>query len=172
MKERNPGLTKETTDVYTYTMIPEALEKHPAAALFDLPCACQNLRRVTRVVTRIYDQELRKAGLEITQFGLLTALAATGEANQKRLSAGFAMDSTTLTRTLGLLLKQGWVRVSRGQDRRARLFSLTRAGQRQLAAAEPCWAAAQDRLRKGLGTGGWKGRKQAVSQITEAALLA
>ncbi len=81
----------------------ETLEKQPAAALFDLPCACQNLRRVTRVVTRIYDQELRKAGLEITQFGLLTALAATEEANQKRLSAGFAMDSTTLTRTLGLL---------------------------------------------------------------------
>jgi DNA-binding MarR family transcriptional regulator len=98
---------------------PEALEQHPAAALFDLPCACQNLRRVTRVVTRIYDLELRKAGLEITQFGLLTALALTDEATQKRLSAGFAMDSTTLTRTLGLLLKQGWVRVRRGKDRRS-----------------------------------------------------
>src|SRR5216684_5199494 len=86
-KERNPGLTKGAQDVYTSTMGAEALEKQPATALFDLPCACQNLRRVTRVVTRIYDQELKKAGLEITQFGLLTALAATEEANQKRLSA-------------------------------------------------------------------------------------
>ncbi len=137
-------------------------QKRGAEALFDLPCACQRLRRATRVVTRIYDQELAKAGIEITQYGLLTALDLTGEANQKTLSAGFAMDSTTLTRTLGLLLKQGWVRVRRGRDRRARLFSLTRAGQRQLAAAEPCWAAAQDRLRKGLGTGGWKGMRQAV----------
>jgi len=113
------------TDVYAYNMKPEILAKQSAAALFDLPCACQNLRRVTRVVTRIYDQELRKAGLEITQFGLLTALAATEEANQKRLSARFVMDSTTLTRTLGLLLKQGWVRVRRGKDRRERLFRLT-----------------------------------------------
>ena len=143
-----------------------------AEALFDLPCVCQSLRRATRVVTRIYDRELAKAGIEITQYGLLTALQLTGEANQKTLSAGFAMDSTTLTRTLGLLRKQGWVRVRRGRDRRARLFSLTRAGRRQLAAAEPCWAAAQDRLRKGLGTGGWKDMKQAVSRITEAALLA
>ena len=71
MKERNPGLTNGAQDVYTYTMGPEALEKQPAAALFDLPCACQNLRRVTRVVTRIYDQELRKAGLEITQLACL-----------------------------------------------------------------------------------------------------
>jgi len=43
--------------------------------LFSLPCACQSLRRATRVVTRIYDEELRKAEVEITQFGLLTALS-------------------------------------------------------------------------------------------------
>src|SRR6516225_5425468 len=102
----------------------EAREKQSAGALFPLPCACQNLRRATRAVTRIYDQELRKAGLEITQFGLLTALATTGEANQKRLSAGFAMDSTTLTRTLRLMLKEGWLVVRRGKDRRERMFSL------------------------------------------------
>jgi len=90
-------------------MKPKGFEDQPVAALFDVPCACQNLRRASRVVTWIYDHELRRTGLEITQFGLLTALAMVGEANQKRLSAGFAMDSTTLTRTLRLLLKRGWV---------------------------------------------------------------
>src|SRR6266704_1274840 len=161
-----------TTDVYTCTMRPEALEKQSAAALFGLPCACQNLRRVTRVVTRIYDQELRKAGLEITQFGLLTALATTEEANQKRLSAGFAMDSTTLTRTLGLLLRQGWGRVRRGKDRRERLFRLTQAGKRQMAEAQPYWERAEQRLRRELGDARWKSMKQTVSRITEAAMAA
>ena len=146
--------------------------KQSVEALFDLPCACQDLRRATRVVTRIYDQELAKAGIEITQFGLLTALDLTGEANQKRLSAGFAMDSTTLTRTLALMRKQGWVRVRRGKDRREHLFSLTRAGRRQLAKAQPFWTAAQRRLRKELGDAGWTSMKQAVSQMTEAALAA
>jgi len=163
---------KGTIDAYTYNMTPETPEKQSAAALFDLPCACQNLRRVTRVVTRIYDQELRKAGLEITQFGLLTALAATGEANQKRLSAGFAMDSTTLTRTLGLLLKQGWVRVRRGRDRRERLFRLTEGGKRKMAEAQPFWEWAEQRLQRELGDAGWKIMKQTVSRITEAALAA
>jgi DNA-binding MarR family transcriptional regulator len=153
-------------------MRPEVLEEHPAAALFDLPCACQNLRRVTRVVTRIYDHELRKAGLEITQFGLLTALATTGEANQKRLSAGFAMDSTTLTRTLGLLLKQGWVRVRRGNDRRERLFHLTPGGKRKMAEAHCYWERAERRLRRELGDEGWKSMRQTVSRITEAAMAA
>jgi DNA-binding MarR family transcriptional regulator len=153
-------------------MRPEASREQLAEALFVLPCACQNMRRVTRIVTRIYDQELRKAGLEITQFGLLTALATTGEANQKRLSAGFAMDSTTLTRTLGLLRKQGWVRVRRGRDRRERLFSLTPAGKRQMAEAQLHWEVAEHRLRKKLGNAGWKSMKETISRLTEAAIMA
>ena len=150
----------------------DALRRQPVDALFDLPCACQSLRRLTRVITRIYDQELRRAGLESTQFGLLTALAAVGEANQKRLSAGFAMDSTTLTRTLGLLRKQGWVQMKRGEDRRERLFSLTRAGKRQMAEAQPYWELAEQRLRQELGDAGWKHMKETVSRITEAAMAA
>jgi DNA-binding MarR family transcriptional regulator len=148
----------------------EALGRPTAEALFELPCACQNLRRLTRIVTRIYDQELRKASLEITQFSLLTALAATGETNQKRLSAGLAMDSTTLTRTLGLIRKQGWVRVRRGKDRRERLFGLTRAGKSQLAEAQPYWERAEHRLRQELGDAGWKNMREMVSRMTESSI--
>jgi DNA-binding MarR family transcriptional regulator len=148
----------------------QAVGEQPADSLFQLPCACQNLRRLSRVVTRLYDQELSRAGLEITQYGLLTALAKVGEANQKRLSAGFAMDSTTLTRTLGLLRKQGWVRARRGKDRRERLFSLTGAGSRQLATAQPYWEQAERKLRKQLGDTGWKNMKEIVFPMTEAAV--
>jgi DNA-binding MarR family transcriptional regulator len=153
-------------------MRPEASENQPAERLFDLPCACQNLRRATRIVTRIYDQELRKAGLEVTHFGLLTALAMTGEANQKKLSAGFAMDSTTLTRTMALLRKKGWVRARSGKDKREHLFSLTRAGERQRVEAQPYWERAERRLRQELGDAGWRSIKENVSRLTKAALMA
>ena len=145
---------------------PEKIVSH---GLFELPCACQSLRRLTRIVTRIYDQEIRKAGLEITQFGLLTALAIAGEANQKRLSAGFVMDSTTLTRTLRLLVKAGWVQVKRGKDRRERLFSLTRAGKRRLAEAQPYWESAERRLQRTLGEAGWRSLHESVRRSTKAA---
>src|ERR1700716_3538012 len=157
--------------MYIHLMPREAtLKTPPGQTLFDLPCACQNLRRLTRVVSRMYDEELRKAGLEITQFGLLTALARTGETNQKRLAAGLAMDSTTLTRTLSLLRKQGWVRVRHGEDRRERLFRLTPAGERQMTAAQPDWEPAERRLRHELGDGGWKNMKDATFRLTPAAL--
>jgi DNA-binding MarR family transcriptional regulator len=150
----------------------QAFREQPADPLFKLPCACQNLRRLSRIVTRIYDAELRRAGLEITQFGLLTALAQAREVNQKRLSAGFAMDSTTLTRTVGRLRKQGWVRARRGKDRRERLFSLTGAGKRQMAIAQPHWKRAERRLRKELGDVGWKNMKETVFRMTEAGMQA
>lgn len=140
-----------------------------AKGLLPLPCACQSLRRITRLVTRIYDQELRMAGIEITQFGILTSLDILGEANQKTLSAGFAMDSTTLTRTLSLLRKRGWISVRPGKDRRERVFSLTRAGKRQIAVAQPHWQEAEHRLRKTLGERAWRQMQSTVSEITLAA---
>src|SRR5215471_6577787 len=137
------------------------MRSHPSEppstdALFELPCVCQNLRRATRIVTRIYDQELKKAGLEITQFGLLLALAATGEVNQKRLSEGFVLDSTTLTRTLDRMQRRGWISVKPGADKREHVCSLTAAGKRQIAKAEAHWDLAESKLRKELGEAAWK----------------
>jgi len=92
-----------------------------------------------------------------------------GEANQKVLSAGFAMDSTTLTRTLALLRKQSWIHVRPGKDRRERVFRLTEEGKRQMAMAQPHWQAAERRLRKALGPSVWKEMQATVARATNAA---
>ena len=156
--------------MYIHVIVNTRLQHDPRPnSLFPLGCACQNLRRLARIVTRIYDQELRNASIEVTQFGLLTALGIVGEANQKTLSAGFAMDSTTLTRTLALLRKQGWIHVRPGKDRRERVFRLTEAGKRQITAAEPRWEAAERRLRKTLGPSGWSRMQDILAQATNAA---
>ena len=151
-------------------MPPETGNTVSGNVLFPLPCACQNLRRLARVVSRLYDEELRKAGLEITQFGLLTALATLGVANQKTLSTGLAMDSTTLTRTLGPMCEAGWVRVRRGEDRRERRFRLTPEGKRRLALARPHWEQAERTLRRKLGDASWNGMADSVHRLTQAAI--
>jgi DNA-binding MarR family transcriptional regulator len=140
-----------------------------ANALFNLPCACQSLRRLARITTRIYDRELKGTGIEITQFGLLTALEKTGEVNQKRLSAGFAMDSTSLTRTLCPLIEKGWVAVRPGQDKRERLFTLTRAGRQQIVETQPHCKRAERRLRKEIGERDWQQMQIVVDRATAAA---
>ncbi|HSA91943.1 MAG TPA: MarR family winged helix-turn-helix transcriptional regulator [Terriglobales bacterium] len=120
-----------------------------------LPCLCAGLRRAARALTQIYDAALRPTGLRATQFTVLQALSLTGEVQQGALGRMLALDTTTLTRTLGILQRNGWIENRPGMDRRAKLVRLTRAGEGQLRRAWPCWEALQDRLRQSLGNGRW-----------------
>ena len=74
-----------------------------------LPCLCANIRRASRAITQRYDEALRPLGLTITQFTILQALSLAGDITQGRLGEILAMDSTTLTRTLGVMNRQGWI---------------------------------------------------------------
>ena len=134
-----------------------------------LPCACASLRRASRAVTQVYDQELRGLGLRVTQFTLLQALELSGNLTQGRLGELLSLDSTTLTRTLRPLLGRGWVRSLPGEDRRERHFQLTPAGRRQLEYARPGWEHAQQRLQKALGVRGWQGLQTVLVSVAEAA---
>jgi len=134
-----------------------------------LPCACANLRRAARAVTQLYDGELRAAGLRVTQFTLLQVLAKAGPIRQGQLGEILAMDSTTLTRTLKLLVDEGWIRRAVGADRRQRYFELTPTGRRQLQQATPSWERAQERLKKSLGEAGWRELEGVVVGVAGAA---
>jgi DNA-binding MarR family transcriptional regulator len=139
------------------------------SALPALPCACANLRRAARAVTRIYNQELRATGLEVTQYTLLMALNATGERTQGELARILALDTTTLTRMLRPLKKRGWVAVESGTDRRQRLVRLTPSGKGKLLQSRPHWERAQGRLRKGLGAAAWSRMGGLLGEVTRAA---
>jgi DNA-binding MarR family transcriptional regulator len=116
-----------------------------------LPCACANIRRLSRLVTRLYDAELRGSNLEVTQFGVLGALNAIGEATHGELARGLGMDSTTMTRVVAVLERRGLVERREGADRRSRHYRLTAAGRDQLDRARPGWRRAQERVNALLG---------------------
>lgn len=78
------------------------------------------------------------------------------------------MDTTSLTRTLNLLLKHGWIQKAQGSDRRSRVFTITRAGEAQLLRARPFWQRAQERFASIVGADGVK----ALGEVVEAAALA
>jgi DNA-binding MarR family transcriptional regulator len=107
--------------------------------------------------------------MRATQFTLLQALALTGRISQCGLGDLLAMDSTTLTRTLRLLVGKGWVRSLPGEDRRERHLQLTPAGRRQLDQARPHWERAQQRLRKSLGDSQWEQAESSFVHMIEAA---
>ncbi len=126
-----------------------------ADSVIELPCACANLLRATRLVARLYDDALRPAGLRATQFTLLQSLHLAPRISQKDLARLLGIDSTTLTRTLSPLRRKGWLRATTGADRRELRLVLTPTGRREYKRVLPYWQSAQNHLRRALGEANW-----------------
>lgn len=115
-------------------------------------CYCTQFRRASNALTRIYDDALRPLGLRITQFSLLRGLGRLGEATSTQLAAELALDRTTISRNVKLLVDSGWVDVKEADDRRERVLSLNKAGRKVIADATPYWQRAQRRIEEGTET--------------------
>ena len=108
-------------------------------------CAYNNLKVMTRVVSSIYDEELRPVGLRASQLALLWAIRAMEPVEFGRLGATTFTDQTTLSRTVALLKRAGLVSIRVGNDRRVRVISTTAKGLARFAVAMPLWERAQAR---------------------------
>ena len=128
---------------------------------------CANFRRTSRALTKLYENALRPVGLRSTQFTIMQALSLAGEVTQSQLIGILAMDSTTLTRTLRIMDREGWIAERRGQDRRERRLRLSRAGETQFKRALPAWEKVQSQLRHEMGEQSWKNLLEITHQVTE-----
>jgi DNA-binding MarR family transcriptional regulator len=127
---------------------------------------CGSFRRSSRALTQLYEEALRPLGLRATQLTILQVLSHAGEVSQGQLGNMLAMDSTTLTRTLAIMDRQGWITERRGKDRRERWLRLARGGEMQLTRALPVWEKVQSRLRRKLGEQAWKSLLKLTHQVT------
>lgn len=135
-------------------------------ATFALPCMCASFRRASRVLTQHYDTALRPLGLRATQFTLLQGLSQAGEVSQGTLGEILAIDSTTLTRTLAIMGRRGWIASRSGKDRRERWLCLSEAGRAEFKRARPHWEKVQQELRGRLGNNRWNKLLNLTNQVT------
>jgi DNA-binding MarR family transcriptional regulator len=133
-----------------------------------LPCACASLRRAARATTHFYEEALRIAGLRVSQFTVMQVLTLVGDVNQGSLGKILAMDSTSLTRTLAILSREGWVTKQRGEDRREWRLRLTKSGVKKFQMALPYWEDAQTRMRQRLGENRWGELTELTNYVTGA----
>ncbi len=130
-------------------------------------CVCFNLRKTARAITQVYDRALKPSGLRATQFSILVVVSNCRSLTISRLAQQLVMDRTTLTRNLRPLQRRGLLKVTRGEDRRARFVSLTQEGERNLLRALPLWEEAQRHFEKGLGTMDFYLMRSALSKTVE-----
>lgn len=146
-----------------------------AAQQMTAECLCFRARRVSRALTRLYDEALRPLGIQATQLTLLNAITmhGPGGARMGSLIDVLAMDQTTLSRNLRPLEKAGLVRMDRlPADRRVRVARLTPEGERMVEQALPLWNQAHARVVGSLGGEGAVELRRSFDAATAAAQAA
>jgi DNA-binding MarR family transcriptional regulator len=113
-------------------------------------CTCSSLRKLTRTVTRLYDQHLADTGLKTTQYSLLKNIE-NGALPIAELAERLSLERTTLTRNLKPLIDAGWIELKPGTDSRQRIPTITRSGRETIKHARKVWARAQIELQQTIG---------------------
>jgi DNA-binding MarR family transcriptional regulator len=118
-------------------------------------CLLGHWRKVNRVLTSIYEAEMRDWDLKPSQLNLLVAIAKAGPVRRIDLGKRLHLDPSTLTRNLRVILKQGWIEERPDEaDQRSSRIKVTPKGRRLLDSIAPAWRRAQARARQMLGSQG------------------
>ena len=124
---------------------------NPESTAEQLPCINLSYRKASRVISQIYDRELAEAGLKCGQFSILRAVREMRQTTNAELQELLVLEQTTLTRALKPLIRDGYIKIEPGLDRREKLLSLTAQGKQLYRKADKKWQLAQDAVIRKLG---------------------
>jgi DNA-binding MarR family transcriptional regulator len=132
-------------------------------------CTCGQLRKAARAVTLLYDNAFKTSGLLSTQLGVLHAICKSESIKISDLAIELNMDRTTLTRNLSILERQGFIKISIGNDHRTRIVTATTKGRNAVTKALPLWNEIQHEVRHEMGEKKWRDLIENLSQFIDAA---
>lgn len=105
-------------------------------------CIARRVRRLGRLVTRIYEDALRPHGLTTAQFGMLSAMILGSPMAPAELGRRLDLEKSTVSRNLARMVDRGWVTQTPGDARGVEL-RVTAVGRRLFEQVHPAWQAAQ-----------------------------
>ena len=112
-------------------------------------CLMGRARLVARVVTGIYEEQLRPFGLKASQLNLLVVVAQAGPIRRSDIGRVIHLDASTLTRNLAVMLANGWVEeVQDHADGRGLPLAAYEEAGGLLAEIAPVWRKAQQRAQE------------------------
>jgi DNA-binding MarR family transcriptional regulator len=114
-------------------------------------CLAVRVRRLGRVISRIYDAALAEHGINIAQLNLLAAIAVGGRARPSDLTRLLDVEKSTLSRNLKRIEGLGWVHSDPTLPRRGRPLRLTPTGSQMLIKMRSIWEKAQAKAMAELG---------------------
>ncbi len=110
------------------------------AAEIAADCLASRVRRLERVVSRIYDGALRATGITGPQLSLLVAVELAGPTTAALVGRRLQLEKSTVSRNLARLAAAGLIETEGG-------LRITERGSAAIRQCHPLWRRAQQRLR-------------------------
>jgi DNA-binding MarR family transcriptional regulator len=107
-------------------------------------CLSSNLRKTERLVTRLYDSYLAKAGVTAAQLPILAMIHSLPSASFRELSERLVLERSTLSRNLAVLQRDGLVDLGKPSGPIPGRISVTARGRRILERAHRQWILAHE----------------------------
>ena len=125
--------------------------KRTAIEVMARECVASQVRMLNRVVTGIYEDEVRPLGLTVSQMVILAVTARHSQLRATELCRWLQIDASTLSRNIDRMRANGWIEKAPTEDQRSRPFQLTAAGEKLLDDAILAWERAQAKAVRLLG---------------------
>lgn len=116
-----------------------------------VPCLALSIRRADRIVSQAYNDRLSALGIRATQFSVLRVIDIMQKASAKDLQQHLSMEQPTVSRALKPLIRDGYIWVSEGKNKKEKWLSLTTSGKNLFEQCLQPWQQAQDDLIEHLG---------------------
>jgi len=132
-------------------------------------CACTTVKKLSRVLGRVYDSKVSSVGLNITQLAVLRCISRRAGEPLVRISEELEMDRTSLYRALTPMVRDGWVASPSAMGSRFRTARLTKSGRRILNSANQKWASVQGTLISRFGQAAYNSLLAEVYRLADCA---
>jgi DNA-binding MarR family transcriptional regulator len=128
-------------------------------------CLAGRARRLSRVITSLYDQALQPYGLKLNQVTIMVIILKLGEVSPKQVGAYLQMEKSTVSRNLDRMQKNGWVEVVDNSEGAGQIVRVTALGKQLLSDAYGHWKMAQKKALDLVGEEGAKALRALADRV-------
>ncbi len=114
-------------------------------------CAALRIRQLNRVISGIYDEELREFKLTIAQLDILALVSQYESITPQVIGLELNVEKSTLSRGLDRMIRNGWLKAAYSPGKRLQTVTLSKKGETLLKKASKGWSGAQERVEELLG---------------------
>ncbi len=145
-----------------------SLDPSSYQAALDL-CPTLAVKRVSRAISKFYDDVLQHAGISCGQFIILLAIARDGSTTYVRLSRELVMDPSAIARAIKPLILRGYVDVTNVEGSNRKSIAINGAGTECIRKAVPLWQKATNLFLREIGEDNWARIQADLARMSDAA---